>query len=84
MLGLCVSELLWERFPDADEGQLSRMRSQLVSTTALAQWGREHGIAAALRVGRGAESSGVRENTSVIADTVEAIIAAAFLEAVCN
>jgi ribonuclease-3 len=80
VLGVCVSSLLCELFPQADEGQLTRMRAQLVNTQALAQWGRDHGIATALLLGRGAENGGLRESTSVIADTVEALIAACYLE----
>jgi ribonuclease-3 len=77
---MCVSELLWQHFPDADEGQLTRMRSQLVNTEALAQWGKEHRIAEALRLGRGAEGNGLRTSSGVVADAVEAVIAAAYLE----
>jgi ribonuclease-3 len=79
VLELCVSELLYERFGDADEGALTRMRAQLVNTEALAAWGRQHGVAEALMVGRGAEASGLRQSTSVLADTVEALVAAAYL-----
>lgn len=80
VLGLCVSELLCERFPGADEGQLTRMRAQLVSTQALADWGRSQDLASQLRLGRGAEGSGLGDTTSVLADAVEAVIAAVFLE----
>lgn len=80
VLGMCVSALLCAKFPDADEGQLTRMRAQLVNTQALAQWGRDNGIATALLLGRGAENGGLRDSTSVIADTVEAVIAAVYLE----
>ena len=41
VLGFCVSELLYERFPEADEGALTRMRSALVKADALAEWARE-------------------------------------------
>lgn len=80
VLGLCTSELLFERFPDADEGTLTRIRSQLVNTDRLAEWGRAQGVAEAIRLGRGAVSSGLRESQNVIADAVEACLAAAFLE----
>jgi ribonuclease-3 len=80
VLGLCTSELLFERFPDADEGTLTRIRSQLVSTDSLAEWGRREGVAEAIRLGRGAVSSGLRESTNVVADAVEACLAAAYLE----
>lgn len=80
VLGLCTSELLFERFPEADEGTLTRIRSQLVSTDNLADWGRREGVADAIRLGRGAVSSGLRESTNVVADAVEACLAAVFLE----
>jgi ribonuclease-3 len=81
VLGFCASELLYERFPSADEGALTRLRAQLVNAEALAAWGRSVGLPAALRVGRGAATAGLRESTNVLADAVEALIAAAYLEA---
>lgn len=79
VLGLCVAELLFERFPNADEGTLTRYRAALVNASALAEWGRSVGLSEVLRLGRGARSSGLAENVNVIADAVEALIAAAFL-----
>jgi ribonuclease-3 len=81
ILGFCASELLCRRFPDADEGALTRIRARLVNAEALASWGRSIGLAGALRVGRGAATAGLREGTNVLADAVEALIAAAYLEA---
>ena len=52
VLGLCVSEHLFQRFPTADEGVLTSIRAQLVNTDALADWAREQQIADALRLGR--------------------------------
>jgi ribonuclease III len=80
VLGFCTSAILFARFPSADEGTLTRMRARLVNADALADFAREHGIAAALLLGRGAEVSGLRERTNVLADAVEALIAAAFLD----
>jgi ribonuclease-3 len=80
VLGLCTSELLFDRFPDADEGTLTRIRAQLVNADRLADWGRAEGVAAAIRLGRGAISSGLRESSNVVADAVEACLAASFLE----
>jgi ribonuclease-3 len=79
VLGVCVSEVLCERFPDADEGLLTRMRAQLVNAEALAAWGRKIELSVALRLGRGAASAGLRESTNVLADAVEALLAAAYL-----
>lgn len=80
VLGLCASELLYERFPEADEGSLTRLRARLVNADALAAWARDNAIAEALLLGRGAESSGLRTSTNVLADAVEALVAAAYLD----
>ncbi len=80
VLGLCVSELLVERFPAADEGALSRMRAKLVNADALATWARDNHIPASLRLGRGAMAGGLADSTNVLADAVEALIAASYLE----
>jgi ribonuclease-3 len=81
VLGLCASDELYRTYPDADEGALTRLRAQLVNAEALAAWGRSIGLPGALRVGRGAAGAGLRESTNVLADAVEALIAAAYLEA---
>ncbi|XXY47017.1 ribonuclease III [Sorangium sp. So ce269] len=80
VLGLCVTELLMERFPGAREGELSMMRSALVNTDALAAWARGVELGAALRVGRGAEVAGERDQTNVLADATEALVAALYLD----
>src|SRR5450432_2059698 len=80
VLGFCVSQLLWGRFPDADEGVLTRMRAQLVNAEALAAWARKEELAHVLRLGRGAGAAGLRDSTNVLADAVEAIIAAVYLD----
>lgn len=80
VLELCVTELIFERFPDADEGLLTRIRAQMVNTDTLAEWAREQDIADALLLGRGAEGSNLRASTNVLADLVEALIAVAYLD----
>jgi len=80
VLGLCAAELLYERFPDADEGSLTRFRARLVNAEALAAWAREAGVGAALRLGRGADAGGLRGSTSVLSDLVEALVAATYLD----
>ncbi len=79
VLGLCTSELLSERFPDADEGALSRMRSAAVSAVALADWARRVGLGEAIAVGRGARTDRDREQMNVLADAVESVVAAVYL-----
>ena len=80
VLDLCVSELLLEKLQDSDEGVLSRAYGALVNGESLARWARENGVAPALLVGRGAASTGISERTNVLADTVEALVAAIYLD----
>jgi ribonuclease-3 len=80
VLGLCVSELLFQHFPNADEGVLTSIRAQLVNTDALADWAREQQITDALHLGRGAEVSNLRASNNVLADFVEALIGATYLD----
>jgi ribonuclease-3 len=78
VLGLCVSELLAANFPNADEGALTRMRSALVNADALARWARAMDVGNCIMLGRGARASGERDQTNVLADAVEAIVAAIY------
>jgi ribonuclease-3 len=80
VLDLCVSELLLERLPDADEGVLSRAYGALVNGESLARWARDNGVGAALQVGKGAAATGITERTNVLADAVEALVAAIYLD----
>lgn len=81
VLQLCVSEYLFRTYPEAHEGELTRRRAQLVNSEALGRVAKELGLPDVLRLGKGAETSGLRNNTGVLADAVEALIAASFLEA---
>ncbi|HEX9298012.1 MAG TPA: ribonuclease III [Polyangiaceae bacterium] len=80
VLDLCVSELLLEKLPDANEGVLSRAYGALVNGESLARWARDNGLGAALQVGKGAAASGISERTNVLADAVEALVAAIYLD----
>lgn len=80
VLDLCVSEVLLEQMPDADEGALSRAYHALVSAEALAAWARDVELGEALRMGKGASAAGDRDRTNVLADAVEALVAAAYLD----
>jgi ribonuclease-3 len=80
VLDICVSELLLEKLPEADEGILSRAYGALVNGESLARWARENGVAPALQVGKGAATTGISERTNVLADTVEAIVASIYLD----
>jgi ribonuclease-3 len=79
VLGLCVTEALLADHPGAGEGELTRMRAALVNTEALARWGRDAALGECLALGRGARATTDRDQANVLADAVEAIIAAAYL-----
>lgn len=78
VLGLCVSELLARTRPEADEGALTRMRSALVNAEALARWARAERIGEAIALGKGARAGSEREQTNVLADAVEALVACVY------
>jgi ribonuclease-3 len=80
VLAVCVSEMLMEAFGDAGEGELTVMRAALVNTESLAARARDLGIAAALRVGRGADAAGERHRPGVLADALEAVLGAVFVD----
>src|SRR5215831_11327351 len=80
VLDLLASEYLLENFPDWTEGQLSRSRAYLVNAQALEIVARKLGIGRFLRLGRGEEKTGGREKAAIIADALEAIFAAIYLD----
>ena len=78
VLELCISWELFTRFPQAREGEMTRVRSQLVGTTSLAQRARETGIDQLLRLGRGEEQQGGRSRDAVLSDVFEAVLASVY------
>lgn len=80
VLGLLVAERLSRDFPTADEGQLSSSLHALVDKTACARVGEALGVGAALRLSPGETKTGGRRKAGVIADAVEAILAAVYLD----
>jgi ribonuclease-3 len=78
VLGLCVSEMLGAAHEGADEGMLTRMRSALVNADALAAWARRLTQGPCIALGRGAILGSEREQTNVLADTAEALVAAVY------
>jgi ribonuclease III len=80
VLGLVLSRELYEKFPDADEGTLTKSRAKLVNAVALAAHGRALGLGAHLVLSRGEENTGGRERTSALADAFEALLGAIFLD----
>ena len=80
VLQLLLSEMLFQQFHTADEGMLTKVRAQLVSTKALAQVAKRIQLGGFLLMGRGEESSGGRERDSTLADALEALAGAIFLD----
>lgn len=80
VLGLVVAEMLWRRFPDEAEGELTRRHTDLVRREALAEVARAVGLGARVMVSAGEDAAGVRDNPSVLADVCEAVIAALYLD----
>lgn len=81
VLGLVVTDHLYRDAPAVDEGVLARRRSELVSAVALGGVARQVGLGDALSLGRGEERTGGRDKTSILADAIEAVIGAVYLDA---
>ena len=78
LVNVIVAELLYEEFPKADEGELTRLRARLVSEPALAAIARELELGDALHLGPGELKSGGFRRDSILADALEALIAAVY------
>ena len=80
MLNCVIACLLYERFPQVPEGDLSRIRAHLVKRDALARLARALDLGAALRFGEGEQKSGGADRASIVADALEAVFGAIFLD----
>jgi ribonuclease-3 len=80
VLGLVVTDTLYYRHPDVSEGRLAKLRAAVVNARALAEVGRKLGVGAHLRLGRGEEATGGRDKSSILADTVEALLGVIYLQ----
>lgn len=80
VLGLVITERLYSTYEDEPEGVLARRRAELVSTVTLAGVARELGLGSAVHLGRGEEATGGRDKDSILADTMEAILGAIYLD----
>ena len=80
ILGFIVSEILLARFPDYPEGRLSKVKAHLVSASHLYEVAQEIGVGDHLLLGRGEEMSGGRSKRALLANAVEALIAALYLD----
>ncbi len=79
VLGLVVTDSLFGDHPDLAEGQLAKLRAAVVNMRALAQVARTISLGEYIFLGRGEESTGGRDKASILADTMEAVIAAVYL-----
>lgn len=80
VLGLAVTELLLGEFPARSEGELTRIRSSLVSRKRMAEWGERLGLGDELRMGKSAETGDGRRKTAVLANSAEALLGAIYLD----
>lgn len=80
VLGFVMADLLFRDYPQFDEGQKSKIKASLVSTTTLAQLARRLGLGEFLALGRGEEKTGGRKKQALLADSYEAVIAAIYLD----
>jgi ribonuclease III len=80
VLGLIVTDTLFRQYPDLPEGQLAKLRAAVVNMRALAGVARGLGLGSYVRLGKGEEGTGGRDKSSILADTLEAVIGAAYLD----
>ena len=80
VLELCVTQEVYRRYPEADEGLLTKVRSRLVKTGTLAEVARQLKLERSLCLGRGEESQGGRDRDGLLADSLEAVFGAVFLD----
>ncbi len=80
VLGLVITDTLFTRYPDVAEGQLAKLRAAVVNMRALAGVARGLGLGEFIRLGRGEETTGGRDKSSILADTVEAVLGAVYRE----
>jgi ribonuclease III len=80
VLGLVVTDMIFHWFPDLPEGELAKLRSSAVNTVVLANIARSIGLGDDLLLGRGEEHSGGRNKDSILADSLEAVLGAAYVD----
>ncbi|CAB4341574.1 unannotated protein [freshwater metagenome] len=80
VLGVVVTDALYHRYPELPEGNLAKLRSAVVSARALAVQARRLGLGEFIRLGRGEETTGGRDKSSILADTFEAVLGAVYVD----
>jgi ribonuclease-3 len=80
VLGLVVTDTLFRNHPELPEGQLAKLRAAVVNMRALADVGRDLRLGGFVRLGRGEETTGGRDKSSILADTLEAVLGAVYMD----
>ena len=80
VLGLVVTDMAYREYPDMPEGQLAKLRAAIVNMTALADVARALGVGEIVLLGKGEEQSGGRDKASILADALEAVFGAVYLD----
>src|SRR5204863_5527244 len=80
VLGLVVTDHLFQTYPNLAEGELAKVRAAVVNAGVLAELATELGIGACLALGKGEDASGGREKPSILSDAMEAVIGAVYLD----
>jgi ribonuclease-3 len=80
VLGLVVTDTLFRSHPELPEGQLAKLRAAVVNMRALADVGRDLSLGSYVRLGRGEEATGGRDKSSILADTLEAVLGAVYID----
>src|SRR5690606_37175292 len=80
VLGMVVTDHLYRTYPDRPEGELAPMRAAVVNAEVLAQVAEEVDVGSALRLGKGEDAAGGRARASILADAIEAVIGAVYLD----
>lgn len=80
VLGLVVTDHIYRTYAELPEGQLAKLRASVVNTATLAELGRNLGVGPLLRLGKGEDQSGGREKESILADALEALFGAVYVD----
>ena len=80
VLGLVITDLVYRAFPDRQEGELAKLRAAMVNMSTLADVARQLRLGPELLLGRGEELSGGRDKASILADALEAVLGAIYLD----
>jgi ribonuclease III len=80
VLGLVVTDMAYRSYPDLPEGSLAKLRAAIVNMTALADVARSLGLGRIVLLGKGEEQSGGRDKSSILADALEAVFGAVYLD----